>query len=230
MFVTLIAVAAANVSAVIVNRASPVTLTVVAPAAVILAKVEAGIDSEEVEITLNKGDLKKATSALSTNGLELQESVDEAEEIHPEFFQERNGDVYIKEPGKKGITWFLGDNPSNYRGKVKKVTKAPSTAKPVKDWESMVDEWNNVLDTISASFWTLQESVNGTKNGYLYYTTAVDVFKKERIRLHPSRIESILDKLKADGFLSYDAMFVKDVEKDILAALGKVDKIKTYIR
>jgi hypothetical protein len=112
----------------------------------ILCTVEAGIDSEEVEITLNKGDLKKATSALSTNGLELQ------------------------------------------------------------------------------------ESVNGTKNGYLYYTTAVDVFKKERIRLHPARIESILDKLKADGFLSYDAMFVKDAEKDILAALGKVNKIETYIR
>ena len=38
----------------------------------ILAKVEAGIDSEEVEITIEKSDLKKATKALSADGFELQ--------------------------------------------------------------------------------------------------------------------------------------------------------------
>jgi hypothetical protein len=37
----------------------------------ILADVKAGIDSEEVEITIEKSDLKKATKALSANGFEL---------------------------------------------------------------------------------------------------------------------------------------------------------------
>jgi hypothetical protein len=39
----------------------------------ILADVKAGIDSEEVEITIEKSDLKKAKQALSSNGFELQE-------------------------------------------------------------------------------------------------------------------------------------------------------------
>ena len=41
----------------------------------IKAKVLAGLDSEEVEVTIETSDLKKATKALSANGLELQESV-----------------------------------------------------------------------------------------------------------------------------------------------------------
>lgn len=44
----------------------------------IKAKVLAGFDSEEIEVTIETSDLKKATKALSNNGLELQESVNEA--------------------------------------------------------------------------------------------------------------------------------------------------------
>jgi hypothetical protein len=43
----------------------------------ILADVKAGIDSEEVEITIEKSDLKKAKQALSKNGFELAESKEE---------------------------------------------------------------------------------------------------------------------------------------------------------
>ena len=45
------------------------------------AIVKAGIDSEEVEITLSKSDVKKATKALSADGLELQESKINEEDI-----------------------------------------------------------------------------------------------------------------------------------------------------
>jgi len=88
----------------------------------ILAKVEAGIDSEEVEITLNKGDLKKATRALSTNGLELQESVNEKKS------KEVTKKMWDKEWALKGTKQGIEDNIAKRENALLSAFKDPDDA------------------------------------------------------------------------------------------------------
>ena len=67
-------------------------------------------------------------------------------------------------------------------------------------------------------------------NAGLYYEVAKKVLKKNRIKVHPARIDSLLNKLNADGFLAYDQMSMKDAEKDILSAIeASGNDIEIYI-
>jgi hypothetical protein len=72
----------------------------------IKATVLAGLDSEEIEVTIEKSDLKKATKALSADGLELQESIiNEAVKVEVSLRHARHAnelfDDMFKDYGKK---------------------------------------------------------------------------------------------------------------------------------
>lgn len=74
-----------------------------------------------------------------------------------------------------------------------------------------------------------KEFVNEASNNEgLYYEAAKKVLKAEKVRLHPARIEALLNKLKSDGHLAYDEMYMKKAEEDIKNAISKVE-IKTYM-
>ena len=58
----------------------------------------------------------------------------------------------------------------------------------------------------------------------LYYNTAEKLFKRERIKLHPSLINKMLQKAHDEGHLEYTAKYGRDAEEDIEAAIDKIGK------
>jgi hypothetical protein len=78
-----------------------------------------------------------------------------------------------------------------------------------------------VLESIDE---VLQEGFGPDDYGNLYYEVAKKVLKSKRSKIHPARIENLLDKMFSDGFLKYDEGTTKKAEKDILQALDAVGK------
>ena len=96
------------------------------------------------------------------------------------------------------------------------------------------DYRGEVQDVFYDTLIQVDESVNekvkpGEYSG-LYYDTAEKVLKRERIKVPPALIDSMLKRAHEDGHLEYTAKYVRDAEKDIRAAIDKIgeDDLRMY--
>lgn len=98
---------------------------------------------------------------------------------------------------------------------------------PNQSWYDSEDPYGEYDDYYDES---VSEKVEPGEYSGLYYDTAEKVLKRERIKVPPALIDSMLKRAHEDGHLEYTAKYVRDAEKDIRAAIDKIgeDDLRMY--